>query len=370
MRMVEFVRSFHIGGTEGQVVELLRGLPREYDIHLAVTHDAGPLLEQVWQLGHFATEFSLKGSVGQLNTFVQIGRIATWLRKNRIRLVHAHDFYTTLLAVPAAQLARVPVVVGRLDLAHFHTPVQRQALVACTRAANHVVANADAIRNMLVEEENIAPERITVIHNGLDLPRFDRRTREPLLAPLPDLGDAPVVIHVANMAHPVKRQEDLLTALALVKQRGRTLHAWLVGDGPRRPELQRLAEELDVADRAHFLGHRTDVPALLMRASLGVLCSSSEGLSNSIIEGMAAGLPMVVTRVGGNPDLIADGERGYVVEAFRPVQLADAFVRVLDDPEHAGRMAARARAYVEGELTLSRLCDQHDRLYRRVVEQI
>ncbi|MGA9524147.1 MAG: glycosyltransferase [Myxococcaceae bacterium] len=364
--MVEFVRSFHLGGTEGQVVELLRGLPRDYEIRVAVTHDAGPLLEQVWQLGHFATEFSLKGSVGQLNTFVQIARIATWLRRNRIRLVHAHDFYTTLLAVPAAQLAKVPIVVGRLDLAHFHTPVQRQALITCTRAANHVIANADAIRQMLVKEEMIPPERISVIHNGLDLTRFDQRARERLRAPVPDIGDAPVVIHVANLAHPVKRQEDLLTALAILKQGGRMLRAWLVGDGPRRPEIQRMAQDLGVADRTHFLGQRTDVPALLVRATLGVLCSSSEGMSNSIIEGMAAGLPMVVTRVGGNPDLILDGERGYVVEAFRPAQLADAFIRMLDDPEQARHMAARARAFVEKELTLSHLCERHDQLYRRV----
>ena len=366
MRMVEFVRSFHLGGTEGQVVELLRGLPRDYEIRVAVTHDAGPLLEQVWQLGHFTTEFSLKGSVGKLNTFVQIARIATWLRKNRVRLVHAHDFYTTLLAVPAAQLARVPIVVGRLDLAHFHTPVQRQALITCTRAANHVIANAEAIRQMLVNEEKIPPERITVIHNGLQLSRFDQRARGPLIAPLPDIGDAPMVIHVANLAHPVKRQEDLLTALSVLKQRGRMLHAWLVGDGPRRPELERMAQDLGIADRAHFLGHRTDVPALLLRATMGVLCSSSEGLSNSIIEGMAAGLPMVVTRVGGNPDLIVDGERGYVVEAFRPALLAEAFMRLLDDPAHARHMAARARAYVERELTLSQLCERHDQLYRRV----
>lgn len=367
IRMVEFVRSFHLGGTEGQVVELLRGLPRQFDIRVAVTHDAGPLLEQVWQLGHLPTEFSFQGSVKKPNTLVQVGRMARWLRQHRAELVHAHDFYTALLAVPAAKLVGAKVVVGRLDLAHFHTPWQRQALVACTRAADHVIANAEAIRQMLMQEEGIREDRITLIHNGLDLPRFDRRMREPLRAPLPDVGDAPVLVHVANMAHPVKRQEDLLHALAKVKALGRTLHTFLVGDGIRREGLEELAANLELSDRVHFLRHRTDVPAVLARATLGVLCSSHEGLSNAVMEGMAAGLPMVVTRVGGNPDLIADGERGLVVPAFDSDALARAFVTLLDDPERGRAMGAEARAFVERELTLQKLCERHAALYRQVV---
>lgn len=367
IRMVEFVRSFHLGGTEGQVVELLRGLPRQFDIRVAVTHDAGPLLEQVWQLGHLPAEFSFQGSVKKPNTLVQIGRVSRWLKQHRIELVHAHDFYTALLAVPAAKLVGAKVVVGRLDLAHFHTPWQRQALIACTRGADHVIANAEAIRQMLIKEEGIAQERITLIHNGLDLPRFDRRMAEPLRSPLPDLGGAPLLVHVANMAHPVKRQEDLLHALAKVKAQGRMLHAYLVGDGIRREGLEELAAKLELEDRVHFLTHRTDVPAVLARATMGVLCSSHEGLSNAVMEGMAAGLPMVVTRVGGNPDLITDGERGLVVPAFDSDALARAFVTLLDDPERGKAMGARARAFVERELTLQKLCDRHASLYRKVL---
>jgi L-malate glycosyltransferase len=369
IRLVEFVRSFHLGGTEMQVVELLRGLPRRCQLRVAVTHDAGPLLEQVWQLGYLCEQFSLKGTVAQTNTLVQIARMARWLRRERAQLIHAHDFYTTLLAVPAARLARVPVIVGRLDLAHFHTPAQRQALAACTRAANHVIANAEAIRQMLIHEEGIAPERISLIHNGLDLPRFDLRARQPLQGPLPGADGAPVVVHVANMAHPVKRQEDLIKAVAQLAKQGRALQAWLVGDGVRRPALEALAGKLGVSARVHFLGHRVDVPALLSRASLGVLCSSSEGLSNAVIEGMAAGLPMVVTRVGGNPDLIVDGERGWVVEPFAPVQLAEAFEKILADPDHGRFMGRQARAFVEKELTLGQLCARHDELYARVARE-
>lgn len=367
IRLVEFVRSFDIGGTEGQVVELIRGLPRRYETRVAVTHNSGPLLEQIWQLGHFPEEFSFHGSVKKPNTAWQIARLAAWLRKQRADVVHAHDFYTALIAVPAAKLAGAKVIVGRLDLAHFHTRAQRAALALATKGADAVIANAEAIRRMLVDEEGIPDRRVSVIHNGIDLPRFDLRMREPLRSPLPEIDGAPVVVHVANMAHPVKRQEDLLHAVAKLKAQGTALHAFLVGDGPRRGEVERACSELGVGDRVHFLGHRVDVPAVLARGTFGVLCSSHEGLSNAVIEGMAASLPMVVSAVGGNPDLIVDDERGYVVPAFNPEALAGAFTKVLADPAHARRMGANARAFVQRELTLERLVDRHDALYRAVL---
>jgi L-malate glycosyltransferase len=240
--------------------------------------------------------------------------------------------------------------------------------VACTRAADHVVANAAAIQRMLVHEEGIPSSKITVIHNGIDLGRFDRRMRGPLQAPLPDAGGAPVIVHVANMSHPVKRQDDLLHALAILSAEGSNVHAFLVGDGPRRPEIEAMALRLGVSGRAHFLGMRTDVPAILARATLGVLCSSAEGLSNAVIEGMAAGLPMIVTRVGGNPELVADGERGFVVPPYAPTALADAIRRVLANPTRARQMGASARQFVERELTLAQLCDRHDALYRTILD--
>lgn len=366
LRLVQFTKSFHIGGTEVQVLELLRGLPSSYRLQVSVLQDSGPLLGTLEQLGFVPGVFPLKNSLAHPNTALQVGRLAHWLRSNRADLIHVHDFYSTMLVVPAAKLAGTKVIVGRLDLSHWQGPARRMLHTQLTRLADHVVANCDAIRQMLVKEEGLPPERVSVIHNGLDLARFDARVREGLRAGLPDTGGAPVVVHVANMNHPVKRQEDLITALHLLRHTGRTLHAFLVGDGPRRPELEKQAAELGVADRVHFLGHRADVPALYKRATLGVLCSTAEGMSNAVMEGMAAGLPMVVTRVGGNTDLVVDGERGLVVDPQRPAELCQAFQRLLDAPKEARRMGAAARAFVERELSLERLVRRHDALYRQV----
>jgi glycosyltransferase involved in cell wall biosynthesis len=270
------------------------------------------------------------------------------------------------VAVPAAKLVGCKVVVSRLDLGHWHGPLKRAALARLTRLADRVIVNAQAIRDKLTLREGIPVERISLIRNGIDLRRFDRALRQLPRAPLPQIGDAPAALLVANMNHPVKRQEDFLVALAHARIQGAALHGFLVGDGPRRPQLQALARELKLQGAAHFLGHRTDVPAVAARCTMGVLCSNAEGLSNAIIEGMAARLPMVVTAAGGNPELVAHGERGLVVPPESPFDMSAALGYVLDEPAHARRMGAAGRAFVESELTLARMAADHDRVYQHL----
>lgn len=366
IRILEFTKSFHLGGTEGQLLQLLRGLPAGYEIHVAVIDLQGPLSNALEQLGHRPAVFPLNGSLAHPNTAFQVARLARWLRANRIELVHVHDFYATMLAVPAARLALAKVVVGRLDLAHWHSDAQRKALRAMTRLADHVVVNAQAIRNMLIEQEGIAPSAISLIRNGIDLRLFDCQAEKGLSGPIPD-ETQPAAVLVANMNHPVKRQEDFLRALQMIATAGGHLRGWLVGDGPRRPQLEKLADALGLSGRVHFLGHRTDVPAIYARASMGVLCSNAEGLSNAIIEGMAAWLPMVVTDAGGNSELISHGKRGLLVPPERPSDLASAMFWMLRNRIAARQMGEAARAYVERKLSAERLASSHDLLYRSLV---
>src|SRR3954469_6933628 len=164
LNVCQFTKSFHLGGTEGQVLELLRGLQRRYQLRVGVLDEAGPLMEQVWKLGHPTRSFPLNGAMVRPNTAFQIARLAAWLKETRTDLLHVHDFTSTMVAVPAARLAGVKVVVGRLDLAHWHSPTRRRVLAGLTRSADAVVANADAIRRMLVQEEGVSPRLVHVIH--------------------------------------------------------------------------------------------------------------------------------------------------------------------------------------------------------------
>jgi glycosyltransferase involved in cell wall biosynthesis len=365
MRVIEFTNCFHVGGGEVQVLELLRRLPSRYEISVHALDASGPLLDETRALGYEPHIHPLGGSLMRPASVAEAMRLARLLRGKRIDLVHAQDFYSTLIAVPAAKLAGVPVVISRLDLVHWHGMARHLALAAASHAADVVIANCEAVRDMVVHRERVPAERVVVIRNGLDIARFDAAKAGPLASPLPDTGGAPVAVLVANMRHEVKRQEDFLAALAMVRRGIPNLKAFLVGEGGRQAHLQNMAHELGVADAVHFLGSRPDVPAVLARGTLGVLCSRQEGLSNAVMEGMAAGLPMVVTDAGGNAELVQDGVRGYVVPPERPDALADALLRVLGDPARARAMGAAARRFVERELTLERMIDEHDQLYRR-----
>ncbi|MBU8894172.1 glycosyltransferase family 1 protein [Corallococcus sp. H22C18031201] len=367
IRLVQFTKSFWLGGTEVQVVELLRGLPRHYPVQVAVLEKDGPLLEGVRALGIEPVAFPLGPSARHPVTLRRVVAAASWLRRMKVELVHAQDLYSALIAVPAARLAGCKVVVSRLDLGHWHTSLQARVLRWLTAHAHHVVANAEAIRSQLLAKEGLPPERVSVIRNGLDVAAFDARAREGLFLDVPDIGDAPLVVHVANMSHPVKRQEDLIAAVARARRRVPTLQAFLVGDGARRPELESFASAQGVADAVHFLSWRADVPALYARATVGVNCSAAEGLSNAVMEGMAAGLPMVVTDVGGNPELVANGRRGRVVPARAPDALASALVELVGAPDTAKAMGRAARSFVVSELGLGRMVAEHDALYRRLV---
>lgn len=367
--VLHFVNILGIGGAEGQFVERVRSTDfRRFRPLVAALKKDGPHLDEFQRLGLEPKEFPLPGSFAHPFTAGTILSLATWMRKERVRLVHAQDFYTNLLAVPAARLAGAKVIVSRLDLAHWHGPRRRQALSWATRLADRVQVNALAIKRQLIAEEKIPPEKIELVHNGLDLSRFDRRQKQPLVKELPVPEGARIVAVVANL-HPIKGQEDVVTALSRLKDDPAfdDVHLILVGDGERKGPIAQLARELGLADRVHFLGHRTDIPAILSRAKVLISSSRAEGLSNSVIEGMAARLPVVATSVGGNPELILDGERGVLVPPRAPERIAEALKRLLTDDALCQRLGAEARRYVEANLVIGQMAKNFDRLYETVL---
>ncbi|MDR0965722.1 MAG: glycosyltransferase [Myxococcales bacterium] len=369
-RIAQFLNNFHLGGTEGQAIALAKGLLGAFDVHMATLHLEGAHLESAKSIGLFPKAFPLAASLASPITAWQVARLAWWLRGQGIVLIHAHDFYTSLIAVPAARLCGARVVLSRLDLLHWQNLGQRMALKAVTLASDHLIANAAAIERQVLRDELVSRDRITVIHNGIDLQSFDARAARDLDAPTPPIGDDELVIaHVANMNHEVKAQDLLIEVFSWLTPRYPEARLWLIGDGPRRPRLERQVAELGLARRIAFLGRRTDVPALLKRCHIGVLCSRAEGLSNAIIESMAAGLPMVVTDAGGNAELVANEERGFVVPIDAKLLLAARLEALLGSAQLRAQMGERARHFVERELGIERLIEHHAAVYRQVLDR-
>jgi glycosyltransferase involved in cell wall biosynthesis len=370
MRVLHLVNRFWIGGAERQFVERLRRHPTGFEAVVGCLELSGPMLDQVRALGYEPHLFPLRGSLLRANSLKQIARIAAVIRDEGVRIVHATDFNTNLLALAAGRLAGAKVIVSRVDLGHFREGFgrwHRETEKWNARRADLVIANAEAVREVCIREERCRPERVLVVRNGIDLARFDALAAQPLQAPLP-IGPDDLSVAVIGNLWPVKGHRTLVEAAALLVDRLPRLKFLCAGEGPEREYLERRIAELRLQDRVFLLGHRLDVPRILAHVRAACLCSSAEGLSNALMEAMAARLPIVATAVGGNPELVRPGENGLLVPYGDAPSLADKLHDLLANSERAAEMGRKGRARVEAELTLSRMAEAYGAAYRRLVE--
>ncbi len=361
-----FIHTLQLGGAEGQIVELLRALDRRRFAPLLFCFYAeGHHLAALRDIGIEPEVIPPPRSMGRPEALVTIGRLAAACRRRGVQLLHPQDFYTNLVALPAARLAGTRCLVSRLDLAHWYGGVRRAAVAWTSRGADRVWVNAEAVRDLVVHEDRVPAERVTLLRNGIDLSRFDSAAREGAAEAIELTGGGlvPCVVNVANMNHAVKGQVDLLDAAERVRRELPRVRFLLVGDGPLRKDLERRSRELGLEGSVTFASRRTDVPAILARSSLAVSASHAEGLSNAVIEAMAARLPLVATAVGGNVELVRDGVTGLLVPPRSPAALAGRILELLRQPGRARELGARARRFVEAELPLDRMVRGFERLY-------
>jgi len=364
-RILVLQNRFRTGGQEIQTVLNVRTMDRaRYHPLVAVLHLDGEHLADLGAAGIRPVVFDVGKSLLRPGTGWQLLRLVRFLREERIAVVHAQDVYTNVLGTLAAGMAGVPVIVTRVDLGHHLAGYRRRLLGVASRRADRVLVNALTIRDLAIRE-GVEADRIAVVRNGVDLEALDARAAAPPDFPIPEPG---AFVCVANMHHPVKGQGDLLHAMREVLRVHPRARLVLVGDGLRRPVLERQARRLDIAQRVHFLGHRRDGPAILARALAGVSSSHAEGLSNAILESMAMRLPMVATAVGGTPELVREGQNGFLVPPGAPAALARRMVDLLEDEARRRRMGQAGRRIVEREFGVAQMRLSYDALYDELTE--
>jgi glycosyltransferase involved in cell wall biosynthesis len=367
VKVLVFQNRFRMGGQERQALVHLTHLDRNrWEPVVRCLRLEGEHLQDLAQIGVRPESLEIR-KLARPRTLWRLGRLAAQLRAEGVALVHAQDFYTNLLGTVVARLAGVPCIVSRVDLNHEIGPVQQRALALVSRAASRVLVNAVAIRELCLRE-GVAPHRVAMVRNGVDLAAFDVAAIPPP-RDLPLDLHRPTVVQVGNMHHPVKGQDDLLAAMVEVIRAVPEAQLVLIGDGSRRPFLERLAAELGVAGHVRFAGHRRDVPAVLARAAVVVSASHSEGLSNAVLEGMAARRPLVGTAVGGTPEVVRDGVTGFLVPPGAPPHLARRIVALLQDPALALRMGEEGRALVERDLDVAIMRESFEALYRGALSE-
>jgi L-malate glycosyltransferase len=348
------LNSFEPGGTEHQMTELICRLDRNaFNVHAVCLGNRGVLRTRVADAGIPILEFPLRG-FARVSAAVEMVRFARWCRAQRIRIVHACDFYANVFALPAATLARVPVrLASRRDV---FVPERRPGHLRLQHVAytfaHRIVVNSGAAAARL-QDEGVARAKVVHIANGLDLARY---------AP-PPTREGHVVTTVANL-RPGKGHEVLLDAAARVLARHPDVRFQLVGDGSRRAELEHQAAALGIASQVTFRGYCSDVAGVLRESDVFAFPSFMEASPNAVLEAMAAGLPVVATHVGGIPEVVSDGRNGLLVPPGDADALAGGLLRVLEAPDRGRALGEAARQTASTQFSFERMVGQFEQLYR------
>ncbi len=366
-RVLYLVDTLNVGGTETQVVQVaLRLHSRSHPVVVGCLRAEGPLLDVLKREGVPVFEFRKGKTLLSLNGVYQVLRLALFLRRQQFQTVHAHDLWSNLLGVPAAWLARTPIIISsRRYLADldWYTPWRSKVMRMIYRLSTHVTVNSSSVRDLLVQRGGLPPEKIRVLHNAVDVGRVASapRDRDRLF---PDIGSqSKLIAVVANMYSRVKGHTSLISAAPHVCRDIPGAIFVLIGDGEERLNLEKQVRQAGLEKNFLFLGHRSDVPELLACCDLSVLPSEAEALPNSLLEAIAVGLPVVGTCVGGIPEIIMDGVNGLLVPPKNPQALTEAILRILQDPHFAKKLSRGGQEMIRTHFGFDRLLAELEQLY-------
>ena len=348
------IESIGRGGTETQLVGLANRLDRaRFSPVICTLRPSGDYLSEVdcpvveLGVGRLASPGGLRAG----------RRIADLVRREEFGVVQSFFQDPSLLAMPAARTGGAPVrLISFRDMGFWRTSWQEFLMRRAYPLATGFLANSEAVKHEVCRRDGFDPESIKVIYNGVDIDAY--RFVEHLES------DVTIGI-VGNLNRRVKRTDLFLRAAARVHARHPDVNFHVVGDGKYRVEYERLAVELGIGRNTVFAGRIADVSEYLGRLAVGVMCSDSEGFSNAVLEYMLRGCAVVATSVGGNLEVVRDGETGLLVPPGNEVALASALSRLVQEKKTRLMLTLRARELVERSFDWSVCVEGHQEHYER-----
>jgi glycosyltransferase involved in cell wall biosynthesis len=360
-RVVHYVDSDFFGGSEEAALHLIASLDRARWEPVLLHHPGAGVARLVEGASRLGVRTRAVPRPDRARRMAGLAGQRQALRNERAAIFHAHLSWPLACkyGVLAAWLARVPAVVATAQLYLEVGSHAEQRLM--TMALRRIIAVSNEVRARYARELRVPARKLAVVPNGIEVPPAVRRPDPALRAELVRGRPDYVVLTPARL-HEQKGHAYLLAAAARVPEATFVL----AGDGPLRAELERLAAELNVADRCVFLGYRSDVSDLLAAADVFVLPSLFEGLPVSVLEAMAAERAVVATAIGGTDEAVTHEVTGLLVPPRDPAALAAAIRRLQADPQLAGRLAAAGRERVQREFSSAATARNVMRIYDEV----
>jgi glycosyltransferase involved in cell wall biosynthesis len=338
--------DLRFGGSERQLAEVAQHLDRaRFAPHVGCIHLQGGRRGELERAGVPLVEFSSPSFLSRA-VLAAGGRLATYIKRHRIQLLHTFDVPGTVFGVPFGYLARVPVLLSSQRAFRELTPgLHRRILRVTDRLVDGVVVNSANLRTHLAAQDGLSLSRSTLIYNSVDLERFTPGAGAEVLS------DCPVVFGSTAMLRPEKGVMDLVEAFALLAARDTRVGLLLVGSGPLYEPIKARIRELGLDARCHMAGGVTDVLPWLRRMDVFVLPSLSEALSNSLLEAMAVGCAALASEVGGNPELVREGDTGLLFPPGNAEQLARKLQSLVEDEDARKRLSETGQKFVRSHFS-------------------
>lgn len=342
------------GGLERLLVEFAKHHnSQRFELRFVSLAELGPPADELRRMGYQVETVDLpkRGKLAALRT------LRNRLQKDRVDIVHTHNTYAHFYGTVAASWAGVKSIINSQH-GRGCGPKSKDRLLfrlANLKAARVVGVSEDAAA-LCRGEDPWAASKTKVIWNGIDTSRFVYRGP----------STSPTAISVARLS-PEKDFPTLLHGVAIVVRSVPDFKLLMIGNGAERAKLEELTKTLGIEANVEFLGERSDVPELLARAGFFVSSSKSEGISLTILEAMAVGLPVVTTRVGGNPEIVVEGQTGHLVPDQNPEALAAAMLQMLDHRDMWPVMGELGRRRVEQQFEIRTMIRQYEELYSEVL---
>jgi glycosyltransferase involved in cell wall biosynthesis len=350
-------------GAEKQLALLATRLPRdEFAVEVCALTRGGPY------------EAELRAAnipVTVIGKRLKIDPVAAWrlrrvIRQSRPDIVHTWLFAANSYGRAVARWCGVPVLVASERCAdHWKGTSERIVDRWLAPATDAIIVNSQAVRRFY-EAAGFDPKKLVLIPNGVAISPVSIVDRAALLAELGLPADARVLGYVGRL-WPQKRVHDLIWATELIKNIKPNVFTVVVGDGPERDTLVDYTHKIAIDDRVRFVGPRDDVPRLMTIMEALVQPSEFEGMPNSIMEAMAAGLPVVASNIPGNDELVTDGESGFLVPVGDTKMLASRINRLLDEPDLSRRFGQAGQARVRDQFSVERMVASHVQRYRELM---
>jgi glycosyltransferase involved in cell wall biosynthesis len=353
------------GGSERQMTEIAKSLDRSrFEPHVGCFRPEGLRGRELKDAGVPIVHLPVR-SFASPSAISGAWQLARYIRRHKIRLVHTYDYPLTVFAVPVARFLTSAIVASSTRGHRELIPANYLKLVRITdHLAKAIVVNCEFLKRHLIQDENVPPNRIELCYNGLDLEQF-----RPLDSPRPAaLPPHSLVIGVLCALRPEKGLSTLVKAFAEIRDLGPHLKLAIVGSGQMRDPLEAEARALGIWEQCVFAPATSEVADWLRAIDIFVLPSLSEAFSNSLMEAMACGCCAVASNVGGNPELVRDGETGLLFDARDAAGLASALRTLIENEPLRQRLRTAGERMLHERFSIQASAERMGEIFARLIE--